>query len=48
MEKSEAGRAIIIKNGTFITPFKKIEEGFLIVKAGRIAEVGVGQPTEIT
>lgn len=48
MEKSEAGRAIVIKNGILITPFKKIEEGFLIIKAGRIAEVGIGQPRQIT
>lgn len=48
MEKSEAGRAIIIKNGTLITPFEKIEEGFLIIKMGRIAEVGIGQPRQIT
>lgn len=47
MEKNEVGRAIIIKNGTLITPFEKIEEGFLIIKAGRIAEVGLGQPREI-
>ena len=48
MEKNEAGRVIIIKNGILITPFKKIREGFLIIKTGKIAEVGVSQPRQIT
>lgn len=48
MEKNEARRAIVIKNGILITPFKKIEEGFLIIKMGRIAQVGIGQPRQMT